>query len=279
MYLYDYHSHSDYSMDGKDSIAKLCAAAIAAGLQELAVTDHFEPTPQDKEASDYQAKEYFGAMKKICSLYKEKLKLKYAVELGQPHLYTAKSEKLLADHPYDYVLASVHMLPTGEDLGYIPYSKENISSYTQSYLDELKSLAKWNKFDCLGHFDLLKRYAIIHGVKTDFMAYQEQIEDILKIIIANGKGIEINTSGLRQESKECLPDLDILKLYKQLGGEIITIGSDAHFAKDVGKGVREAIELLKTAGFKYATVFTQRQPEMIKISGRPSGYAKGIQTA
>jgi histidinol-phosphatase (PHP family) len=279
MYLYDYHSHSNFSMDGKDSIAKLCAAAIAAGLQELAITDHFEPTPLDEESSNYKADEYFSAMKKMRSLYKGSLKLKYAVEMGQPHHYAASSEKLLAAHPYDYVLASVHMLPTGEDLGYIAYSKENISFYTQSYLDELKGLAKWNKFDCVGHFDLLKRYAIMRGVETDFMAYQEQIEEILRIIIANGKGIEINTSGLRQESKECLPGLDILKIYKQLGGEIITIGSDAHFAKDVGKGVKEAIELLKTAGFKYVTVYSQRQPEMIKISGRPSAYAKGIQTA
>lgn len=279
MYLYDYHCHSEHSMDGTDSIAELCAAAIAAGLQELAVTDHFEPTPQDEKASDYQAKKYFAAVEKASSLYQEKLKLKYAVELGQPHLYTTRSEKLLADHPYDYVLASVHMLPTGEDLGFIAYSKENISFYTQAYLDELKKLARWNKFDCLGHFDLLKRYAMMRGVETDFMAYREQVEEILKIVIANGKGIEVNTSGLRQESKECLPGLDILKLYKQLGGEIITIGSDAHFAKDVGKGVKEAIELLKTAGFKYATVYTQRQPEMIKISGRPSGYTKGIQIA
>lgn len=104
------------------------------------------------------------------------------------------------------------------------------------------------------------------------MDYKERLEEILKIIIRNGKGMEVNTSGLRQSAEECLPGLDIISFYKQLGGEIITVGSDAHIADDVGKGIREAIEIIKLAGFNFMTVYTSRQPSMIKISEKSSIY-------
>lgn len=86
----------------------------------------------------------------------------------------------------------------------------------------------------------------------------------------------MNTSGLRQFAKACLPDLDIVSLYRQLGGEIITVGSDAHTAEDVGKGIREGIEMIEQAGFDYITVYVNRQPSMIKISRKASigGYNK-----
>lgn len=127
-------------------------------------------------------------------------------------------------------------------------------------------MAEWNKFDCIAHLDLVKRYGSLYGIKINLMLYEEELKEIFKILIENGKGIEINTSGLRQTAKSCLPDLDIVKFYKQLGGEIITVGSDSHYAMDVGKGIHYGIEIAKNAGFKYMTIFRERKPEFIKIA-------------
>ena len=278
MYLYDYHMHSLNSSDGKNSISELCAAAIASGLKEIAVTDHFEPTMGNEKYPFYKPGNYFLDMLKARLVHGD-LKIKYAVELGQPHLYPEYSQKLLEDYPYDYVLASVHRMLNNVDFGDVAYNPENVYFYCNRYLNELKLLAQWNKFDCVGHLDLVKRYASNYNTKADLMDYRERLEDILKILISSGKGIEVNTSGLRQAAGECLPGLNIITLYRELGGEIITIGSDAHSAEEVGKGIADAIELIKEAGFNYMTVFTGRQPSMVKISDKPTLHSLDKQSA
>lgn len=273
MYLYDYHMHSWNSSDGRNSILDMCDKAVAVGLKEIAITDHFEPTSGNEKYSNYKPDSYFLDMLKARTIFGTQLKIKHAVELGQPHLYPEYSLKLIESYPYDYVLASVHKMKGDTDFGEIIYNQNNKAKYCIRYLEELKSLAEWNKFDCIGHLDLVKRYASQYNVKVNLMDYREQLEEILKILIKNGKGIEINTSGLRQHAKECLPGIDIVKFYRQLGGEIITVGSDAHSAEDVGKGVREGIEIAKAAGFDYMSVYTGRQPFFIRISERVSAYA------
>ncbi|OGO80586.1 MAG: histidinol phosphate phosphatase [Clostridiales bacterium GWC2_40_7] len=270
MYLYDYHMHSVNSSDGKNTISEMCVKAIASGLKEIAVTDHFEPSSGNEKYPYYKPGSYFLDMLKARLVYGKEIKIKYAVELGQPHLYPEYSQKLIEAYPYDYVLASIHRMRDNRDFGDIAYNPENVYFYCIKYLNELKSLAQWNKFDCIGHLDLVKRYASNFCTKANFMDYKERLEEILKILIQNGKGIEINTSGLRQSADECLPGLDIISFYRKLGGEIITVGSDAHIAEDVGKGINEAIEIAKLAGFYYITVYTNRQPFMIKISERSS---------
>lgn len=270
MYYYNYHMHSSHSFDAKDSIIDMCASAVKVGLREIAITDHFEPTKGNVGFPDYEPKRYFYDMLKAKAIFGSHLKIKYGVELGQPHLYPKYSLKLIEKYPYDYVLASVHRLKDDTDFSKVVYDQDNIGEYCTNYLDELKALALWNRFDCIAHIDLIKRYASKYGVRADLMDYREQLEEILKIIIENGKGIEINTSGLRQDAKECLPGLEIVKFYRQLGGDIITVGSDAHNVEDVGKGIKTGIEIAKAAGFDYMTVYSERQPTMIRISEKAS---------
>jgi histidinol-phosphatase (PHP family) len=165
------------------------------------------------------------------------------------------------------------------DFGDLKYNAENLTEYCNKYINELENLAGWNQFDCLAHLDLIKRYAAKCNLSTRLMDYKDRLETILRTVIYNGKGIEVNTSGLRQLAKECLPGLDIIEFYKQLGGEIITIGSDAHNSDDVGKGVMEAVELIRNAGFKYITIYNDRKPEMIKISYKRPMYFVPQKTA
>lgn len=276
MYLIDYHTHSDNSSDGKNKIYDMCVKAVDSGLKEIAVTDHFKPSLGNEKYPFYDADRYFEEISSAESVFAKDIKLKRGVELGQPHIYPEYSEKLLGAHKYDYVLASAHKMSDNLDFGEITYNEHNTPYYCIRYLEELKALVSWNKFDCVGHLDLIKRYTSIYKIKANLIDYRDRLEEILRKIIQNGKGIEVNTSGLRQFAKACLPDLDIVSLYRQLGGEIITVGSDAHTAEDVGKGIREGIEMIEQAGFDYITVYVNRQPSMIKISRKASigGYNK-----
>lgn len=279
MFLCDYHMHSDNSTDGNNTIEQMCAAATKVGLNEIAISDHFEPTTGNENYSWYNKEKYFREIQKANELYNKELKIKRAVELGQPHLFQESSLKLITSNPYDYVLGSAHKMADNVDFGDLRYNAENLTEYCNKYLDELENLAGWNQFDCLAHLDLIKRYAAKFNLSTRLIDYKDRMETILRTIIYNGKGIEVNTSGLRQLAKECLPGLDIIEFYKQLGGEIITIGSDAHNSDDVGKGIMEAVELIRNAGFKYITIYNDRKPEMIKISYKRSVYFVPQKTA
>lgn len=262
-------------MDGYDDILIMCEKAVTQGLQEIAISDHFEPSLGNEKYLRYEAEKYFLEIEEARQKFEGKLQIKTAVELGQPHLYPEYSLKLIEGFCFDYVLGSAHRMPDNVDFGEIKYTPQNLRAHCLNYLQELKSLAQWDRFDCLGHLDLVKRYAANYNLKVDLLDYQERLAEILRIVIENGKGIEVNSSGLRQAAKECLPGFDIIRFYRQLGGEIITIGSDAHTAKDVGKGIREAIEMIQNAGFNYMTIYTTRNPQMIKISDKSTHFSMG----
>ena len=119
--------------------------------------------------------------------------------------------------------------------------------------------------DIIAHFDLMKRYAYKEHGLYDFHQYQEIIEQILKKAIDRNIGIEINTSGLRTGLKQTLPSLEIIQLYKELGGEILTIGSDSHTAESVGANLTDALSLAKDCGFNYIYKFEKRKPIPVKI--------------
>lgn len=266
-YLMDYHIHSTHSTDAISSITEICQSAINRGIAEIAITDHFEPSNGDELYLIYDQKGYWSEITKAKQLFKGKLKVKMGVELGQPHIFQEGSKIVMQDFPYDYVIASAHKLLDGRDMSEIDYSSITIEDACEMYLEQINNLIDWQNFDCVGHIDLIKRYsASIYGKNLSLTCQYELLSQVLKKLIDSGKGIEINTSGLRQTPKETMPGLDVLALYHQLGGEILTIGSDAHRAEDVGKGINEAVILAKDAGFRFITSFNKRKPVQIKIS-------------
>ncbi|MDF2890952.1 MAG: histidinol phosphate phosphatase HisJ family [Clostridia bacterium] len=266
-YLMDYHIHSIHSTDAISSISEICQSAVNKGINEIIITDHYEPSNGDELYTIYDQKSYWAEITKAKQLFKGKLKLKMGVELGQPHIFKEGSEIVMKDFPYDYVIASAHKLPDGRDMSELDYSTISIEDVCAMYLEQINMLIDWQNFDCVGHLDLIKRYsASTYGKNLSLTCQYELLSQVLRKLIASGKGIEINTSGLRQTPKETMPGLDVLTLYHQLGGEILTIGSDAHRAEDVGKGIREAHALAKSAGFRFITSFHERKPVQIQIS-------------
>ena len=257
----DYHVHSKFSPDGESSILELVEAAVIREISEIAITDHYEGiSPLGK----YEDEEYIEAVDKVAALYRHDIKVKKGLELGYPYLWEEMTRDLLAKHKYDFILASVH----GHDnIDYYlhDFTHEDIDAISTKYFEEIHKTIGFADFDCLGHIDLLKRYAFNYGIDYNIMNYKEELEYVLKRIIGINKGIEINTSGLRQKVGSTMPELDVVKFYRELGGEIITVGSDSHYATDVGNGIDVGIEIALMAGFQYIATFTERKCEFIRI--------------
>lgn len=266
MYLTDYHIHTDLSLDGRSSLTRICLGAIRNNLKEIAITDHFEPTSADPEYNHYQAEISFQQIEEARRKFQGLLEIRFGIELGQPHLFPHTSEKIIRSHPFDFVLASGHKMLGDVDFADLDYTRINKDFFIGKYLDNLEELVAWNQFDCVAHFDLIKRYSARAGYPLSLtMKHHEQVRRILRTLIDNDKGMEINTSGLRQYSKNCLPDLDVLALYRKLGGYLLTTGSDAHSEGEVGADIIPAVVLASRAGFNYITAYERRRPYHIAI--------------
>lgn len=264
IYLADYHTHSRVSPDARSSMLELAAAARAAGLDEICFTDHFEPVrPRTAillEKFDWapQAEEYADTLER----WDGPVKLRLGLELGDAQVDEALTERLLLDMPeLDFIIGSVHMLSERfglRDIGWMQEPDEAACyAEVEDYLQNLLRMARWGKFNVLGHMTLPLRYMNdFRGFSIRLDRYGAELEEILRTLIQNGLGIELNTNlGGRP-----LPDGKWLKRYRSLGGELITLGSDAHIPAHVGKGIREGQALLRDCGFARFCTFEKRRP-------------------
>jgi histidinol-phosphatase (PHP family) len=158
-YLCDYHTHSTNSLDGRDTVMDMARTAAGRGFSEIVLTDHFEPVDGNGECKHYKPESYASDIKAARDKLGGIIKIKMGVELGQPHHFPVNSERILNTLPYDYVIGSAHRLADERDLHALDYNNIGLADICEMYLKELKKLAAWGKFDCLGHLDLIKRYA------------------------------------------------------------------------------------------------------------------------
>lgn len=264
MYLADCHIHSRISPDACDSMTALAEAAAAAGLDEICFTDHVEPvvwnSTAPREPYDWAAMaEEFAAAKAAMG---DRITLRLGIELGDACWNIPHTEKLLADvPPLDFIIGSVHMLSEryhGLDLYYFdPGTEAEAHEGIADYLGQVRKMAEWGKFDVLGHLTLPLRYLNENrGWSLSFDRFEGQVTEILRTLIGKGVGIEVNTN----RGNTPLPDGKWLRLYQSLGGEIVTLGTDAHSAAFAGRAVRERQELLRRCGFTRFCTFEERRP-------------------
>ena len=265
MYLADYHTHSRISQDARHSMTVMAEAGVATGLDELCFTDHIEPiiwysTQLRQEPIDWQAMlAEFAAAKAAVG---DRIHLRLGIELGDAMWDFAHTERLLADAPaLDFVIGSVHTLSAdygGIDLYlFEPKSEQEARVGMADYLEQVYKMANWGKFSVLGHLTLPLRYLNENrGFDLTFDGFEAEIQDILRILIQKGCGIEVNTN----RGNTPLPDGKWLRMYRALGGEIITLGTDAHTPNFVGCAIRERQELLRECGFKRFCTFEKMQP-------------------
>ena len=266
----DYHLHTLFSPDGKNSPEEMCRAALEKGLTEIAVTDHYEfyqaGVFRDKPFTSEHMRAQQRELERCRELFAGKLTIRRGVEIGQPQCNPEAARELMEAVPFDYVIGSVHKL-SDLDLGLTQYTEENIPGLAGRNLAMLYELADREDFDCMGHIDIIKRYAARQGMRVDLLDWREQLEPILRRLIERGKGLEVNTSGLRQAARETLPSLAVLKLYRSLGGEILTAGSDAHCTADISAGFDETLAVIREAGFRYLARYEDRKPHFVPLDG------------
>ncbi len=276
----DCHTHTNASPDSDATLAEMCERAQMLGMQAYAVTDHVElcrffsqpfydvPPPSDEDVFDYG--ERYERFMQTLTLAKHNwnspMQLICGVELGQPNADFGLADSLVRDKRLDFVIASLHELPDRADFYFLDYQKEDVTALLDSYFSTILEICQWGNFDILGHLTYPLRYIEGEvGIPVDLTRWQDCIAASFEALIQKGKGIELNTSGYRQAYGRPFPDTDLLHLYHDLGGTILSIGSDAHCPADVGGGIAQGIALAKSVGFDHLCYFLRHQPHWIEI--------------
>ncbi len=233
----DCHMHTTFSADGNDQIPDMCRAAIEKGLDYICFTDHVDYNPVDAGYKLFDYAKYSEAVERARDQFSGKIEILKGIEFGEPHVYPKEFEEVLK-LDFDSIMVGVHYIDelyVGDEALWDELTKPGV--FRRYYQDVLKTV-RLGGFDVIAHLDLPKRY-----MKETF--YLNIIDEILVAIVEGGFAIEINTSPLRRGYIEACPDADLLNRYLCAGGKKITVGSDAHFAKDIAADFDYAYNLLK----------------------------------
>ena len=263
----DYHLHSCFSGDSETPTEDMIKKGLERGLSLMCMTEHLDlDYPYEDVSFDLDAEAYVREMRRLQDVYRDRLELRIGVEIGlQPHLGDAY-RTWLSDKSFDFLIGSTHLVDRFDP--YYPdfWSSYDAASGVNRYLDvTLQNIRAFDDFDVYGHIDYIIRYVPDGERIFPYAQHADQVDAILKLLIEKGKGIEINTGSLYRGLSFPHPHTDILKMYKDAGGEIITVGSDAHHAEHIGYGFDAARDLLLSHGFRYYTTFKERKPEFHKI--------------
>ena len=269
----DYHVNSTASIDCSEPMEKSVRAAIAQGLDIICFTDHLDlidgRMPGATLPDGYALwQRSYAQIAEVREKYGDKVEILHGMELAEIPQDLPRAKEYAAIEGIDYLLGATHILPNHQDFYYLQFTDQAMcETLADLYLDETYVLAQANLADTIAHIGYLNRYMARQGFRVDLMQQgrEEKLRAIFQTLINNNRGIEVNTSGMRQEYGASFPNLPMLQLYRSLGGEIITIGSDAHSAGHVGSNFTRAAALLRTAGFTHFTIFRKRQPEFIKL--------------
>ncbi len=272
--LFDCHTHSTNS-DGKNSIDELCINSIEKSLSGITITDHADMNFYNERNTFERIKNSIEETQEAKEKYKGKLKVLKGIELGEYTISPKKAQEVLSLNCFDAVLGSVHYVPkAGWFMSYNRIDFQNsmlsdneLNEYIDYYFDLLSETVDAFDFDILSHIHCPVRYMTGKwGRKTNIMLFEDKICTILEKIIKRNIALELNTVYLKDWEGNYNFSLDkILCLYKELGGKMVTLGSDAHNKDDVGRNFDEALPLLKMCGFDSYYYFENRKPKELLI--------------
>lgn len=264
--LCDFHLHTDFSGDSCTPAASQIEKAIELGIPRICITDHHDPDVVAPYDFTLNLPEYFVSMENLRSRYQDKIQIGIGIELGLQNHIASELSKTASHYPFDYIIGSCHFID-GLDPYYPEFfqGKNEKQAYRRFFEVTLNRIQNLDCFDALGHLDYVVRYGPTKNREYFYNDYRDLIDAILETLIRKKKALECNTGGFHYGLGHPNPCEEILCRYRELGGELLTVGSDAHFPKHIGFDFDRARLLLKSCGFSYYTVYRQRQPEFLPL--------------
>ena len=268
-HLTDCHTHTWYSGDGRCSVDELCTAAHGVGLAAVAITDHFDYAADGgREAEwDLRAEMRCRELERAQESWAGRLEILRGIEIGQPHWNPADSRKLANCGDFDLVIGSIHDLRPGKRI-YHDYDFSTVEvcdAMYEQFFDEAREMLRTCDFDVFGHYDYPLRKMDSGVVPPNMERWKAHMLPFLKELAQSGIALELNTSGLRRWMGKPGGEAWILEAFRNFGGRRVTCGSDAHFPRHVGFGVREVCAILRENGFDKVTIYRQRKPVELSI--------------
>lgn len=269
--LADQHMHTNYSFDSEASMESMVLGAIEKGLKHINFTDHndFDYPVSEKFPEgcwDLNVDSYLYQLLSLREKYKEQIEIGFGIEIGLQDISFRKNAVLGRSHEFDFIIGSTHLVKNIDVYEPVYFEGRSANASLTEYFNEiLKNIRQYQNFDVLGHLDYITRR--LPGGEDLYKPsdYMDIIDEILNLIIENEKGIELNTSALNQGLRNPNPCPELIKRYKELGGEIITVGSDAHCPENIATHFKDAEEILVNAGYKYYSVFKDRVATFTKL--------------
>ena len=273
--MFDYHVHSEFSVDCRVPIADSCRAAIEAGVTEIAFTDHIDHEPVDLGYNYWNADDYFRSLEAARAEFGDRLTILSGAEIDFNTGIAPQVERFLLAHRFDFVIGSVHYAD-GELIFPDHFAGRTLEGVFEPYLGQILAAVETGWFDTIGHLDLPKRYAPGTHRHYDPLAFRAALDPVFQAMIRHGVSFEINTSGLRRAAGASLPGPAIVGWYVEAGGRLITTGTDSHAAQTVGAGIPETLDMLELCGISEISWFRARQRRQISIADLRRGPAARI---
>lgn len=267
----DCHLHSSFSGDSKTPLEEMVLAGISRGLKTMCFTEHQDidyPDSPDGSGSIFllNTDSYLYDLVSLKEEYRDQICLLFGVELGLQPEVLRKNAVYAKSYDFDFIIGSSHVCH-GKDPYYPSFyeGRSEEEAYREYFTSILENVKQFSNFDVYGHLDYVVRYGPNRDRDYSYDRYRDIFDEILTALLEDGKGIELNTGGMKKGMKDFHPCTDILKRYRQLGGEIVTVGSDAHDPGHIADYFSDAAEVLLSCGFRYYTVFRHRVPEFLRI--------------
>lgn len=263
----DYHVHTRFSCDSQTEMAAACEAAIVRGLSEIGFADHADLEPLDECYGYLRPAAYLDEIKRCRRRYGDRLTIRAGVEIGGGHVHRNQAAELLEAHEFDFVLGSLHWVDGRLHCDERFFAGRTLDEGLRAYFDELACLAAEADYDVLAHLDTVRRAAYrAFGMKVlEYAPYEDVIQRVLRTLVERGKGLEVNTVTYRRGMGDPSPPLQVLRWYRELGGEILTFGSDAHTPDSVGACFDVALEMAREVGFERLARIEKRRIHWLEI--------------
>ncbi len=262
----DTHVHSTISHDGKSSVSEYIRVAPELGVDEITFTEHYDDYADiQTNLSTLNVENYYKTF--LAYQNETDFPINFGIEIGlQPHI-TDSVKALVEKYPFDFIIGSSH-ITCKKDMAYDKSFFEGLTrreAYMQYFDEMLENIRLYDEFDTYGHLDYVVRYGGYAEKSIDYAEFAEILDEILLALIKKDKGLELNTSGLRYGLGTPHPNATIFKRYRELGGKIVTLGSDAHKTEDLASNFKEALDLLESIGFHEIAVYHKRTPDFITL--------------